>query len=135
MRKMMETTMDQKMMDKEVKKVLADEAMSKSGKMKALFNLGLEVKDIAGLMNVRYNFVYNVVSNMIIVEGVAVESSKKDSKKDLAFSLFDQGKSTKEVAIEMKTSYNYIHKLKKEWEAEAVAEVAATEASTEAVAQ
>ena len=97
--------------------------MSKSGKMKELFRLGLEVKEIATMMGVRYNFVYNVVSNMVIVEGVEVETSKKESKKDLVWGLLDEGKTVKEIAIELKTAYNYIYKLKKEWEAEVKAEV------------
>jgi len=82
--------------------------------MKDLFSLGFEIKEIATKMNVRYNFVYNVISNQIIVEGLEVETEKKESKKDLVKVLFDQGKSNKEIAIELKTNYNYIYKLTKE---------------------
>jgi len=88
---------------------------SKSGKMKELFNMGLEIKQISVLMNVRYNFVYNVVQNMVIVEGIEVETNRGSSKKDEVWKLLDLGKTTKEIAIELKTNYNYVYKLKKDW--------------------
>ena len=100
-------------LDKKVEGILAS-TDSKSSKMKQLFQLGLEVKEIATMMEVRYNFVYNVISNQIIVEGLEVETNKSESKKDLVRELFTQGKSTKEIAIELKTNYNYIYKLVKE---------------------
>lgn len=120
----MESKVSAKVLDKKVAEIMEAEGMSKSGKMKELFNLGLEVKEIAVMLGVRYNFVYNVVSNMVIVDGVQVESSKTESKKDKVWELLDQGKTVKEIAVELKTNYNYIYKLKKEWEAKAVAEVA-----------
>lgn len=132
MKKVMESKMSAKVVDKKVEAIMGDEKMSKSGKMKELFNLGLEVKEIATMLGVRYNFVYNVVSNMVIVEGVQVESSKKESKKDKVWELLDQGKTVKEIAVELKTNYNYIYKLKKEWEAKAVEEVQAMETKEEA---
>jgi len=122
MRKVMENKVDTKVVTVLVEGILGNKETSKSGKMKEMFNLGLEVKEIALLMGVRYNFVYNVVSNMVIVDGVKVESSKTESKKDKVWELLDQGKTTKEIAIELKTNYNYIYKLKKEWVAKVVEE-------------
>lgn len=127
MRKLMEKEIGKKELDKMVEAILTNDQLSKSGKMKGLFNLGLEVKEIAALLGVRYNFVYNVVSNLVIVEGLQTETSMKDSKKDVVWGLLDQGKTVKEIAVDLKTSYNYVHKLKKEWEAKAVAEVEALE--------
>lgn len=125
MKKVMESKMSAKVLDKKVAEVMGNDKSSKSAKMKALFNLGLEVKEIADMMGVRYNFVYNVVSNMVIVDGVEVETSKKASKKDAVWGMLDEGKTVKEIAVELKTNYNYIYKLKKEWEAKVVAEVEA----------
>lgn len=122
MKKIMEVELDQKVVDKEVKRILGDEKASKSGKMKELFGLGLDIKEIAVLMNVRYNFVYNVIQNLVIVEGVQIESNKQSSKKDAVWKMLDEGKTTKEIAVDLRTNYNYIYKLKKEWEAEVVAE-------------
>ena len=45
--------------------------------------------------------------------------------KDKVWELLDTGKTTKEIAIELKTNYNYIYKLKKEWEVNAVQEMVA----------
>jgi hypothetical protein len=119
-------------LDSKVAAIVENESMSKSGKMKELFRLGLEVKDIAVMLGVRYNFVYNVVSNMIIVEGIKVEQTRKASKKDKVWELFDQGKTVKEVAVELKTNYQYVYKLHKEWKDQAAKEVQAMESKEEA---
>ena len=117
-------------LDKKVEAIMASEG-SKSGKMKDLFRLGLDVKDIAVMMGVRYNFVYNVVSNLVIVEGIEVETAKQSTKKDAVWALLDEGKTAKEVAVELKTNYNYVYKLRKEWVAKVEAEAKAMEAGVE----
>jgi hypothetical protein len=101
-------------LENEIIKITENVTTSKSLKMKELFQLGLDVKEISVIMKVRYNFVYNVISNQIIVESLVVETEKVESKKDLVKVLFNQGKSNKEIAIELKTNYNYIYKLTKE---------------------
>jgi DNA-binding NarL/FixJ family response regulator len=113
-------------LEKKIQNIVASEE-SKSSKMKQLFQLGLEVKEIATLLEVRYNFVYNVISNQVIVEGLEVETTKQSSKKDQVRELFNQGKSNKEIAIELKTNYNYVYKLVKEIKSEL--EVKSTEES------
>jgi transposase len=112
-------------LDKKVDAIMNQEGLSKSGKMKELFRLGLEIKAIADMLGVRYNFVYNVVSNMVIVEGIEVEQTKQASKKDAVWALLDEGKTAKEIAVELKTNYNYVYKLRKEWQAKVEAEVKA----------
>ena len=96
---------------KETVQIVEAEGLSKSAKMKELFLLGHDVKSIAGLMGVRYNFVYNVVSNFIITDGVEVATETTTSKKDVIRSLFTQGKTSKEIAIELKTNLNYVYKI------------------------
>lgn len=92
----------------QVKKVLEME-VSKSEKMRQLFHLGLEVKEIAELVGTRYNFAYNVISNYIMTtEGLDVVREKKASKKDAIIKMYKEGKSNKEIAIELKTNYNYV---------------------------
>ena len=118
-------------LDKKVDAIMNQEGLSKSGKMKELFRLGLEIKEIADIVGVRYNFVYNVVSNMVIVEGIEVEQTKQASKKDAVWALLDQGKTAKEIAVELKTNYNYVYKLRKEWQAKVEAEVKAAEAEVQ----
>lgn len=112
---------------KAVEKIVKDEALSKSAKVKALFDGGLEVKEIATALGIRYNFAYNVISNYIIVNEIEVETQRKASKKDAVWALLDEGKTAKEIAVELKTNYNYVYKLRKEWIAQAAAEVAVDE--------
>lgn len=114
---------------KAVDKIVKDEALSKSAKVKALFDGGMEVKEIAATVGIRYNFAYNVISNYIIVNEIEVEQERKASKKDAVWALLDAGKTAKEIAVELKTNYNYVYKLRKEWLAQAVAEVEAEEAA------
>ena len=123
-----ENKMTIKALEKAIAGIKGNEGLSKSGKMKELFKLGLEIKEIANIMEVRYNFVYNVVSNLVIVEGIEVEaSSRGTSKKDLVWGLLDEGKTAKEIAVELKTNYNYVYKLRKEWQAKIEAEKAKAE--------
>lgn len=89
---------------------------SKSKKMIALYNAGLEIKEIATLMEVRYNFVYNVISNMCRMNEVELRTNKDNgnSKKALIIQMFEEGKSNVEIAKELKTNYNYVYKITKE---------------------
>lgn len=100
---------------KKVTTILNDESVSKSKKMIALFELGFDVKTVSQLMEVRYNFAYNVISNHINVNGLEVESNKQESKKDKIVELFKQGKTNKEISIELKTNYNYVYNTLKEY--------------------
>lgn len=124
---MKKSNVEKVMSAKAVDKVVKDEALSKSAKVKALFDGGLEVKEIATALGIRYNFAYNVISNYIIVNEIEVETQRKASKKDAVWALLDEGKTAKEIAVELKTNYNYVYKLRKEWVAQAAAEVAVDE--------
>jgi transposase len=92
----------------QIKKVLADESTSKSAKIKALFDAGLETKEIAGHLNIRYNFAYNVISNYVNMNGIELEVVAKDNKKQKIIEMYLQEKSNKEISIELKTNYNYV---------------------------
>lgn len=99
---------------KEVKAVMKQE-VSKSQKMKDLFDLGFDIKTIATLMEVRYNFVYNVVSNYVNMNGIEVVKNKAAGKKDGIIELYLAGKSNKEISIELKTNYNYVFNVVKKY--------------------
>ncbi len=96
-----------------VTKLVKDESMSKSAKMKALFEAGYSIKEISTMLDVRYNFVYNVVSNHITVNGVEVESTKRAGKKEAIIELFNQGKTNKEISAELKSNYTYVYNVVK----------------------
>ena len=108
------------MTNKQIEKIINGEG-SKSSKMKELYNGGLEIKEIATLLNVRYNFVYNVVSNACRVEGVELRTTKRAGKKEAIIELLQQGKSNTEISKELQTNYNYVYKVAKEFYATAQA--------------
>ena len=89
---------------------------SKSSAMIELYNQGLEIKQIADAMEVRYNFVYNVISNFCRMNDVELRTNKDkgNSKKVMIEELFKQGKTNTEIAKELKTNYNYVYKITKQ---------------------
>ena len=89
---------------------------SKSSAMIELYNQGLEIKQIADAMEVRYNFVYNVISNFCRMNDVELRTNKDkgNSKKVLIEQLFKEGKTNTEIAAELKTNYNYVYKITKQ---------------------
>ena len=103
------------MKKEEMKQVLEGEG-SKSSKMIKLYNAGMEVGDIAKLMDVRYNFVYNVVSNDCRKNGVAVRVMRKQGLvKQEIIELVKEGKSNTEISKELSVNYNYVFKVRKEF--------------------
>jgi transposase-like protein len=96
-----------------------NESLSKSQKMKDLADLGYTIKEIAELTGVRYNFVYNVVSNYFnLNQDFAVEATAKAGKKESIIELHLAGRSKKEISIELKTNYNYVFNVIKTYIAE-----------------
>ena len=101
---------------KTINNVINDDTLSKSKRFILLYNEGMEIKEIAQLFNVRYNFVYNVISNFTRLNDVELRTNQGNlsSKKQLIIDLFNQGKSNTEISKELKTSYNYVYKVTKE---------------------
>lgn len=104
--------------DELVKTIVNDVSKSKSLRMKELFELGLEIKQIAILMNVRYNFVFNVVSNYVRINDIEVTNSERNSRKNEIIELFLKGKTNTEISKLLKVNYNYVFKVLKEYKAE-----------------
>ena len=102
------------MENKEIQKII-NNATSKSKAMVALYNSGLEIKQIANIMQVRYNFVYNVISNHCRINDIELRTNKNNtnSKKAQIEELFKAGRSNVEIAKELKTNYNYVYKVTK----------------------
>ena len=92
------------------------ETKSKSQQMIEMYNDGMSIKDISVKLNVRYNFVYNVVSNYCRVNTVELRTNrdKNDSKKSKIVELLNKGLTKTEVATELKCNYNYVFKVEKE---------------------
>lgn len=91
---------------------------SKSARMIAMYNDGMEISAIAKELGVRYNFVYNVVSTRCMKEGTEVRTTRKQGEKKAAIvKMLEQGKTLKEISQETGCFYNYCFKIRKEWEA------------------
>ena len=101
-------------MKKEIEAILTNDE-SKSKKMIALYNAGEEIKAISVLMGVRYNFVYNVISNYTRVNDIELRTNAGDSKKAQIEQMIAAGKSNTEISKELKTNYNYVYKIAKEY--------------------
>lgn len=99
----------------QIEAVVNNEGLTKSGKIKELFLLGLEVKEISIATGIVYNMCYNVVTNYVLTNGLEVVKEKKESKKDAIFAMFTEGMTNMQVAKETQTNYNYVCKLRKEW--------------------
>lgn len=103
-------------MKKQINEILNNTNLSKSQKFIKLYDLGMEIKEISTLCEVRYNFVYNVISNYTRMNDLELRTNKtnENSKKSLILKLYNEGKSNIEIAKELKTNYNYVYKITKE---------------------
>ena len=89
---------------------------SKGACIRTLFAGGLEVKEISSLTGIRYNHVYNVVKNEVLVHGLEVETSSRsseNSKKNQIVVLLEQGKTVTEISKELQCMYNYVWQVAK----------------------
>ena len=89
---------------------------SKGACIRTLFAGGLEVKEISAITGIRYNHVYNVVKNEVLVHGLEVETSDRsneNSKKNQILVLLEQGKTVTEISKELKCMYNYVWQVAK----------------------
>jgi hypothetical protein len=98
----------------EVDTIVKAQDMSKSAKVRALFDGGLDVGEIAELLQIRYNFAYNVLQNHVIMNDIQVEKVERNSKRDEIVKLLLEKKTLAEVSRLTKTNYNYIWKISKE---------------------
>ena len=89
---------------------------SKGACIRTLFAGGLEVKEISAITGIRYNHVYNVVKNEVLVHGLEVETSDRsneNSKKNQILAMLEQGKTVTEISKELKCMYNYVWQVAK----------------------
>lgn len=67
-------------------------------------------------MQVRYNFVYNVVSNYCRMNDIEMRVVVKENKKAKIIELMAAGKSNVEISSELKVCYNYVYNTIKEYQ-------------------
>lgn len=94
----------------EVTKMLEGGA-SKSEMIRRLYDEGREVKEVADLVQVRRQFVDNVIRNR---DG-EVRRSKKVNKSAEMRKMFEEGMTVGEVAKELNENYNWVYAVRKKW--------------------
>ena len=106
---------EQQQKDNKVK-ILGNEKLSKSEKIRQLMKEGFEFKEIATMLGIRYNMVYNIGSDYIRREGLQdmVIKKEKGGKKDEIVKLLKEGKTPTQVSELLKTNRNYIYRRRKE---------------------
>ena len=95
----------------EIKASVANKTMTKGAAIREMFVGGMETKDIANKLGIRYNHAYNVIKNEVLIHGLEVETESRggeNSKKAQIIQGLQDGKSIKEVAAELKCMYNYV---------------------------
>lgn len=95
----------------EIKDAVANKTMTKGAAIREMFAGGMETKDIATALGIRYNHAYNVIKNEVLIHGLEVETESRggeNSKKAQIIQGLQDGKSIKEVAAELKCMYNYV---------------------------
>lgn len=110
MRLNVETTIENTRVEAIVAEIAAG-TMTKGAGIRECFAGGLEVKDIAAKLGIRYNHVYNVVKNEVLVHDLEVEKSARggeNSKKAQIVQMLQDGKTITEVSRELKCMYNYV---------------------------
>jgi len=60
-----EVSISKKAQERKVQEIMRARKMNKSQKIRALFNAGKAIKEISELLEIRYNFAYNVISRTL----------------------------------------------------------------------
>lgn len=95
----------------DVTRIIGDDKLSKSEKIRQLFNMGYETSQIAKALNISYNFAYNVLVNYINVNGIEVVKTERQTKKNVILEELKKGKSLIEVSKSLRVNYNQVWKI------------------------
>ena len=60
-----EVSISKKAQERKVQEIMRARKMNKSQKIRALFSAGKAIKEISELLEIRYNFAYNVISRTL----------------------------------------------------------------------
>lgn len=90
-----------------VKAIINNQDLTKSEKMRRLYDLGNDLAEIAKLVKVRYQFVWNVID--IHTQGEIRTQSNKTTKSDEFRKLFDEGKTCAQIAKITNSNNNFVN--------------------------
>lgn len=112
-------TDEERMTDRKTKAVLkqlAEGKLSKGACARELFAGGYSVKEISELSGAKYNHVYNVCRNEVLVHGLETETtgrSNGNTKKAKILEMLQEGKTITEVSRELQCLYNQVWQVAK----------------------
>ena len=99
-----------------IKVEITNGTMSKGAGIRECFANGMDVREISKGLDIKYNHVYNVVKNEVLVNGLEVVETgrnNENSKKNQILKLLAEGKNITQVATEMRCLYNYVWQVAK----------------------
>lgn len=99
-----------------IKEEITAGTMSKGAGIRECFANGMDVREISKGLDIKYNHVYNVVKNEVLVNGLEVvetDRNNENSKKNQILKLLAEGKNITQVATEMRCLYNYVWQVAK----------------------
>lgn len=87
--------------------------ISKSEMIRKEFKQGKSISEIAKLHDLRYQFVYNIVSDYCLKNKIDMPRSRQDgeTKAQKIIELFEAGKTTRQIMVELDTYPNYISRV------------------------
>lgn len=99
-----------------IKAIVVADDLTKSAKMRRLYDLGLDLADIAKTLKVRYQFVWNVID--IYTDGAIRQSAPKATKSAEFRKYFDEGKTCAEIAKITNSNNNFVNSVIKRYKRE-----------------
>jgi len=89
--------------------------MNKSQRIRALLDEGKSISEVAEIVGVRYNFVYNVASRYM--DDLPTQSQQGESKSQQIRDLLDAGKTVTEIKKALGLDYNFVYGVKRQYDA------------------
>jgi hypothetical protein len=100
--------MKQNQVQKQINKNEEVIQMSKSEKIREMYNNGMNVNEIAKQLNSNYSFVYTVCKKLVEKKGEEIRHTVQNSKSEVIRKMYDEGKTVGEISKELNTNYSYV---------------------------
>ena len=101
-------SMSKKVETKSVVEVILESEVSKSEKMRQLYDNDMTVSEISKLLNSHYSFVYGVIQRHCEDSGIEMKKVTTTSKSDIIRELYDSGLTVGEISKQLNSNYSYV---------------------------
>ena len=100
--------------DKDLDALLIDSKVNKSQRIRRLFMAGHDVSAVSKMVEVSYTFAYNIITDMVRVQGLEVVNTRRGgAKTEEITKLLLSGKTKVEVSTITKSPYNAVQRIAK----------------------